>query len=214
MEKLVHCDKMYEFIRLQEPINAHYNSTAANVGHFQILIHPSAFQEIKCHREMGLDTHSLPRTGETSHYMPHRPPCIKNRWNESSHHNLIKEVNFASKQDKYQIPGSPPFWAFPTFASALLCFSCVESKYLSSTETSPRWQSPSTMPARTAFWLSANHRKQFIPLLMIYVISLDLLLAYEVFCFFYYNLENQMRVFENGGSHSAKVALWDGISVC
>lgn len=38
MEKLVHCDKMYEFIRRQEPINAHHNSAAANVGHFQILI--------------------------------------------------------------------------------------------------------------------------------------------------------------------------------
>lgn len=200
MEKLVHCDKMYEFIRLQEPINAHHNSTAANVGHFQILIHPSAFQEIKCHREMGLDTHSLPQTGETSHCMPHRSPCIENRWNKSSHHNLIKEDNFASKQDKYQISVSPPFWVFPSFASALLCFSCVESKYLSSTGTSPRWQSPSNVPARTAFWLSANHRKQLLLLLIIYVISLNLHLAYDVFRFFYYSLENQRRVFENWGA--------------
>lgn len=46
MEKLLHCDKTFEFIRWQEPINAHHNSTAANVGHFQILILPGAFQEI------------------------------------------------------------------------------------------------------------------------------------------------------------------------
>lgn len=40
MEKLVHCDKMCEFMRRQEPLNAHHNGTAANVGHFPVLILP------------------------------------------------------------------------------------------------------------------------------------------------------------------------------
>lgn len=76
MEKLVHCDKMYEFIRQQEPINAHHHSTAENVGHFQTLLLPSAFQEIYPH-ETGLDTQSLPRTGHTSRDEEHRPPCVR-----------------------------------------------------------------------------------------------------------------------------------------
>ena len=140
--------------------------------------------------------------------------AFEHRWNKSSHHNLIKQANFASKQDKCQISVSPPFWVFPCFASAPPRFFCVDSRYLSSMGTSPRWQSPSTAPAGTASWLSADHRKQFIPLLMIYIISLDSLLAYEVFCFFYYSLENQTRVFQKpGGSSSAEVALCDRISV-
>lgn len=38
MEKLVHCDKIHEFVRRQEPINAHHNGTAANVAQFHILV--------------------------------------------------------------------------------------------------------------------------------------------------------------------------------
>jgi len=125
--------------------------------------------------------------------------ALEHRWNNCSHHNLIKEDNFASKQDKYQRSVSLPFWVFPCFASAPPRFIYVDSRYLSSVGTSPRWQSPSTAPAGTASWPSADHRKQFIPLLMIYIISLDSILAYEVFCFFYYSLENQTRVFQRPG---------------
>lgn len=107
------------------------------------------------------------------------------------------------------LPGFSP--ALPRLPSR---FFWVDSRYLSSVGTSPRWQSPSTAPAGTASWLSADHRKQFIPLLMIYIISLDSLLAYEVFCFFYYSLENQTRVFQKpGGSSSAEGARCDRISV-
>lgn len=62
MGKLVSRDKVYEFIRLQEPINAYHNSTAANVGHFQILILDGSFHKVQCCHETGLDTHSLPQT--------------------------------------------------------------------------------------------------------------------------------------------------------
>lgn len=60
MGKLVCCDKMCEFTRQQEPLNAHHNGTAANVGHFPIPILPGAFQQMKCHHGPGLDPHSQP----------------------------------------------------------------------------------------------------------------------------------------------------------
>lgn len=46
MEKLVHCDKVWEFTGRQEPLTAHHKGTATNVGHFPILILPGAFQQM------------------------------------------------------------------------------------------------------------------------------------------------------------------------
>lgn len=89
MEKLVHCDKMCEFIRQQEPINAHHNSTAGNVGHFQILLLPSAFPVPFTMKRVWIPSPCLGQetptmTSSTDHLV------FQRRWNESSHHNLIR----------------------------------------------------------------------------------------------------------------------------
>lgn len=170
MEKLVHCDKMWEFTRRQEPLTAHHNGSAANVGHFPILILPGAFQQTQSHCGTGLDPHSQPGTGGTSPYKHYRPLCVQPRWEKTQlpqfNWNLIK-ASFDSKQDKYDRSTSLP--SFLCFSSSSLHFSWVDWQF---------WghHHGGRAPAPHS-WQSAGHRKQFIPLLMIYVISLDSLLA-------------------------------------
>lgn len=175
--KLVHCDKMCEFTRRQEPLNAHHSGTAANVGHIPVLILPGAFQRMQCHHGTGLDAHPQPGTGGTSPYKQHWPSCVKPRWKKNHsqfNYNLIKGANLASKQDEHHRSMSLPLFLF--FSPAL-----PQLPY-----ASPAWAAGpcrawgrhhgGRAPAPHS-WPSAGHRKQFIPLLMIYVISLDSLLA-------------------------------------